>query len=247
MYAADFRAKARQALSGRWLMAVLAGLLASLLGGTGNSGPDIEFNIDANTGAHFYVEDIDLGAALHHVHADGLAAWLMTNAVGIAISGLIIGIVLFIIGSVVSVGYCDYNLKLMDDRDPQLGDLFSHFGRFKTLFCAHFLVSLYTFLWSLLLIIPGVMATYSYSMTSYLLAEQPDLTASEAILLSKQMMYGNRWRLFCLHISFIGWAILSALTFGIGSLFLNPYQKAAETAFYRDLVQNYNRYGSIEL
>ena len=64
----------------------------------------------------------------------------------------------------------------------------------------------------------------------------PELTASEAIEQSKQMMYGHRWRLFCLQFSFIGWDILSALlTFGIGSLWITPYKQAATAAFYREI------------
>lgn len=87
----------------------------------------------------------------------------------------------------------------------------------------------------LLLIIPGIMASYSYAMTGYILAEHPELTASEAIAQSKDMMAGNRWRLFCLQFSFIGWDILCALTLGIGNLALRPYRHAAEAAFYREL------------
>lgn len=91
------------------------------------------------------------------------------------------------------------------------------------------------YLWTLLLIIPGIMASYSYAMTGYILAEHPELTASEAIAQSKDMMAGNRWRLFCLQFSFIGWDILCALTLGIGNLALRPYRHAAEAAFYREL------------
>ena len=77
---------------------------------------------------------------------------------------------------------------------------------------------------------------YSYAMTSYILAENPELTASEAIERSKQMMSGNRWRLFCVQISFIGWEILNALlTFGIGGLWITPYKQAATAAFYREV------------
>ena len=67
------------------------------------------------------------------------------------------------------------------------------------------------------------------------LAEHPELTASEAIAQSKAMMDGSRWRLFCLHLSFIGWDLLCALTLGLGNLALTPYKQAAEAAFYRDL------------
>ena len=94
---------------------------------------------------------------------------------------------------------------------------------------------MYTFLWSLLFIIPGIIATYSYAMTGYILAEHPELTASEAIERSKEMMSGNRFRLFCLQLSFIGWAILCAFTFGIGYLWLGPYREAATAAFYREI------------
>ena len=72
-------------------------------------------------------------------------------------------------------------------------------------------------------------------MTGYILAEHPELTASEAIAQSKAMMEGNRWRLFCLQFSFIGWMILSSLTFGLGNLALRPYQEAAYAAFYREV------------
>jgi len=86
-----------------------------------------------------------------------------------------------------------------------------------------------------LLIVPGIMASYSYAMTGYILAEHPELTAGEAIAQSKDMMAGNRWRLFCLQFSFIGWMLLSSLTFGLGNLALRPYQEAAYAAFYREV------------
>ena len=94
---------------------------------------------------------------------------------------------------------------------------------------------LYVFLWSLLFIVPGIVAGYSYAMTDYILAENPNLTASQAIEQSKTMMYGNRWRLFCLQFSFIGWDILATLAFGIGHLWLTPYKQAATAAFYREV------------
>ena len=97
------------------------------------------------------------------------------------------------------------------------------------------LQAVYIFLWTLLLIIPGIMASYSYAMTGYILAEHPELTAGEAIAQSKAMMAGNRWRLFCLQFSFIGWDILCALTLGIGNLALRPYEMAAIAAFYREI------------
>ena len=100
---------------------------------------------------------------------------------------------------------------------------------------AQLLQTLYVVLWSLLFIIPGIIASYSYAMTSFILAENPEMDANEAIGRSKEMMYGNRWRLFCLHFSFIGWDILATLTLGIGNLWLVPYKQAASAAFYREV------------
>lgn len=80
-----------------------------------------------------------------------------------------------------------------------------------------------------------IIASYSYAMTEYILADHPELSASEAISRSKEMMEGNRWRLFCLEFSFIGWSILCAFTLGIGYLWLTPYKEAAKAAFYREI------------
>ena len=112
-------------------------------------------------------------------------------------------------------------------------------------FAQAFLRSLYTFLWMLLLIVPGIIKAISYSMTPFILAEHPNLTASQAIDLSKQMMDGHKMDLFILDLTFIGWGLLSALTLGIGALWLNPYTNAAHAAFYRQL-QVENKYTSYE-
>ena len=133
------------------------------------------------------------------------------------------------------VGYARYNLELVDREGAKIESLFTYFYNWKTTAASRFLRGLYTFLWSLLFIIPGIIAAYSYAMTGYILAEDPELTAGEAISRSKEMMSGNRFRLFCLQFSFIGWEILSALTLGIGNLWLRPYKQAAVAAFYREI------------
>ena len=93
----------------------------------------------------------------------------------------------------------------------------------------------YIFLWSLLFIVPGIIKAYSYAMVPYILEDRPELSAEETILLSMKMMEGHRWQLFCLHLSFIGWAFLCIFTFGIGYLFLKPYVLTAQADFYEDL------------
>ena len=109
---------------------------------------------------------------------------------------------------------------------------FNHFG--NTL-VAYLLVALYTFLWTLLLIIPGIIAAYSYSMTFYILADNPDLKGDDARKMSMEMMNGHKMDLFLLHLSYIGWIILCILTFGILYFWVLPWIINATAIFYDNL------------
>lgn len=101
--------------------------------------------------------------------------------------------------------------------------------------------TLLVFLWSLLLIVPGVCASYSYRMAFFLLADNPDWTPVRAIQESKKLMYGHRWRLACLDCSFIGWFLLVVATWGLAGIFVIPYHAAATAAFYEDLLDRTER------
>ena len=235
-YASDFRSMARNALTGRWTTAVITGLIASLLGAVASNGPEIKFNFNDN-GAN-----IGLNIAGQQIYTSGigwnekLTGFIVSGATFIIIAALVMAVVYFILGSVVEIGYARFNLDLVDrQKEPEVSTLFGYFIYWKTTAAAKFLQGLYVFLWSLLFIIPGIIAGYSYAMTGYILTEHPELTASEAIEQSKQMMSGNRFRLFCLQFSFIGWDLLCSLTLGIGNLWLRPYKQAATAAFYREV------------
>lgn len=134
------------------------------------------------------------------------------------------------------------------EESVDLENLFDGFrgGRYTRVFCALFLINLFTFLWALLLIIPGIMKAFSYALTPYILLDDPELTARQAITRSCEIMQGRRWKLFCLYLSFIGWGILSLLTFGIGFLWLVPYMNASIAAFYEDARAEYEAENSIE-
>ena len=93
----------------------------------------------------------------------------------------------------------------------------------------------FTILWSLLLVIPGIIKSYSYAMTSFILKDEPEMKNNAAIEKSMAMMEGNKMKLFMLDLSFIGWAILCIFTLGIGLLFLQPYVAISRAAFYEDL------------
>ena len=234
--AADFRYIAREALKRKWGIAVIAGLIASLLGGLGSDGPEVKLNIDLSEGANVSFEYA--GQTILSTSGginDQLGAVLIGSAIYIAIAAILLAAVYFVLGSVIEAGYARFNMDLVDRTGAKIETLFTYFYNWKTTAATRFLKTLYCFLWSLLFIIPGIIASYSYAMTGYILAEHPELTASEAIASSKEMMSGNRFRLFCLQLSFIGWAILCAFTFGIGNLWLSPYRQAATAAFYREI------------
>ena len=120
-------------------------------------------------------------------------------------------------------------------KDPQeLGYLFQEFN--SRVYLTSLLTTAYTLLWFMLLIIPGIIKSYSYSMTYYVLEDNPDLSGDKAIEESMRLMDGHKWELFRLHLSFIGWALLCIiLPLGIGFLWLIPYMNTAQAAFYENL------------
>lgn len=101
------------------------------------------------------------------------------------------------------------------------------------------LMYIFVFLWSLLLIVPGIIKAYAYAMTPYILVDHPELSANEAINLSKKMMKGHKFDYFWLGLSFIGWILLGSATLGIGYLWLMPYMCTASAAFYQDVKAEY--------
>ena len=117
----------------------------------------------------------------------------------------------------------------------EAGARFAPFKQYARTVGAVLLVFVYTLLWTLLLVIPGIIKAYSYSMTFYILRENPEMTAGDAITASQKMMDGHKMDLFLLSLSFIGWAILASITFGIGYLWLIPYIYTAYAAFYETL------------
>lgn len=234
--AADFRSVARNALPGRWGISVVAGLIASLLGAVSSNKLKIELNFGDSGG------NVNIGLSNQQIQTTNggwtevLIGFVAAGVVFIILATLVVAIARFFLGSIVGLGYSKFNLELVDrQKEPKINTLFGYFKHWKTAVVASFLRGLYVSLWTLCFIVPGIIAGYSYAMTNYILAENPELTPGEAIERSKSMMAGNRWRLFCLQFSFIGWDLLCTLTLGIGDLWLRPYKQAAEAAFYREV------------
>lgn len=229
--ASDYRAIARRALTGFWGAALGVTLLAALLGGVSSG---FSFNVNINLNDNDFIFDSNLFHYTQHYAPEQLMhlLWQFTPLLTFL---SMLSLVQFIIGGAVQIGLCRFYLHRLDGRPAEVGDLFSAFDIFGRALWLRVLMGLKIFAWSLLFLVPGIVAAFRYAMAPYILAENPQLTASQAIELSKQMMDGKKGDLFVLNLSFIGWAFLAGLTFGIGLLWLNPYTGMAETAFYRSV------------
>lgn len=249
---ADYRALARDALRGRWKTAVLTGIAASLLGATIVNGTNINSGASQNSD----IAPQEFASLLWQSRGGRFLAVVLVCI-------LVWALFTFIVGGAVRLGYARFNLNLADRKDAAFSDLFAQKGRLWDGFCMKFFQSLYVALWTLLLVIPGIVKSYSYAMTPYIMAEHPSLTANEAITESRRIMQGNKWRLFCLDFSFLGWELLcvlpvlagfwligvfasaevtavaamllAAVPLSAGYFFLRPYEEAAWAVFYRDI------------
>ena len=130
---------------------------------------------------------------------------------------------------------CFLRLIRGEDSSEMVGDQFNVFSKYGRTLGTSLLMTLYILLWCLLFVIPGIIMSYAYAMTPYIMNDRPDLDASDCIHESRVMMKGYKWKLFCLDLSFIGWALLCILTLGIGLLWLQPYIEASHAKFYEEL------------
>ncbi len=160
-----------------------------------------------------------LGARRGAEAFSGLLGLVVTGPVAVGVSSFFLRLHRY--------GEADMNLLFTKGFGENLG---RHIG-------AYLLAALYTVLWSLLFVIPGIVKALSYSMTPFVLADRPELTATEAVRESSRLMYGKKGKLFCLLLRFLGWGLLSAMTGGILYVFyVGPWMKAALAGFYEDLL-----------
>lgn len=133
------------------------------------------------------------------------------------------------------LGFVIIYLRLTANIDPDPAVLFSRISDFWKNFCLVFFLGLFVSLWSLLLVIPGIIKAYSYSMSYYILADNPEISSLEAITRSRQMMKGHKMTLFILQLSFLPWILLVLVSLGIASIYVTPYVSATMANFYRNI------------
>ena len=241
----DYRSIARIALSGKWIPAAVTSFTASLIGA----------GICAGGGVSLQTEEGELDRFIQNLSAEELHT-VSVFLSAFALFTLIRAVLALIIGGAGQLGYARYNLGLVDGANVQISDLFSQMHRIGTGFLMILLQGIYLFFWSLLFVIPGIIKSFSYAMTPYILSEHPEYGVNDAITESRRIMDGSKFDLFCLHFSFIGWSLLSSIPGVIGitgvmlgslsfcplilitiisDMFLNAYMEAANAAFYRDI------------
>ncbi len=220
----DLRAKAWASLKGKYWMAFLVVIVLGILSSIGTSLLTLS-------------EDLaNIVTSVDPAEVDSTAAIGAGVILGMAAISLIVGAVISIfVGFPASVGLCNYFIKNTDSK-PTFADAFSGFKvKYGRNVGTILLVGIKSVLWTCLFIIPGIIKMYEYSIIPYILADDPEITCKDAFKKAKEMMKGNKWRLFKLEFSFIGWTILACLTLGIGTLFLMPYVSAAAAEFYVEL------------
>lgn len=172
--------------------------------------------------------------------------WLMTLLVFLVYSAIVSVVgaipVVSVVALIIITGPFAYGIsrvlvkRARGQGDVEISEMFIGFTEnFGQSFLLELLIGVYTFLWSLLFVIPGIVKAYSYSMAFYIMQDDPSKGWKTCIDESRNMMNGYKWKLFCLDLSFIGWYFVGALCFGVGTLFVYPYHNAARAQFYLDL------------
>ena len=183
-------------------------------------------------GPYLFVYQVSLG--MHQIAISPAFAFA-------AVAVYILGMPLLTMPLTLGFDYAS-NRLLVEGDNRAVGNLFrDSFGRWGRKVWGMFLMNFFISLWSLLLIIPGFIKYYAYALTPYILIDNPELSANQAINLSQKMMKGHKFDMFILHLSFIGWIFLSIFTFGIGLLWLLPYMMTAQAAFYQEVKKEYNK------
>lgn len=145
-----------------------------------------------------------------------------------------------IAGYHVQVGGYKYFIDTAKSRESNFSNLSIGFrnGNYWNIFKTMFLRDLYTFLWTLLFVIPGIIKGYSYAFVPYILADNPKIESSKAIQISMDMTQGHKLNMFVLNLSFLGWYILGSIALGIGIIFVRPYENATYAQLYLILRQD---------
>lgn len=206
----EYKNSALAALKGRWAPALVCTIVFFLIVFAASL---LSYAVD--------IENLATGMVLVFLVVSLLLSLLVTNPLNVGLY------------------YTFYELYKSGDENLTGNMMKTAFGKVLRNGWGMILMYIFVFLWSLLLLIPGIIKAFSYAMTPYILADYPELSANQAINLSRKMMKGHKFDLFWLGLSFIGWIVLGAFTLGIGYLWLVPYVQTSMAGFYQDVKEEY--------
>lgn len=169
-----------------------------------------------------------------------LSGYSVVNNKNGALSSLL-SIAMSLLLFIVTVGYTKFMLNFINDKEYSLDQLWSYFGDWKNLATVWIHETVMLFLYYLLLIVPGIIKTISYSLVPYILVDDPNMASGDVLDLSSKMMNGHKMDYFKLELSFIGWHLLAALTLGILEIWIAPYQATAMTKFLSEVKSEYEK------
>lgn len=233
---ADLKQRAKDVLAKCYWMAFLVTLIATIFGGSPNfRGPQLNFSFNSGD---FRMDRWNWNYNELPDLATGIAGALFGSiAVSLVLFFVALGVayVLFVAGPL-ETGLSRYYIDARQGNSDFV-NLFWAFrqGRYINVVKAMGWKMLFTFLWTLLFIIPGIVKGYAYAMIPYIMAENPGMDYREAMRLSMHMTDGQKWEMFVLDLSFLGWYLLGLLACCVGSLFVNPYYFATKAELYAEL------------
>lgn len=222
----ELKGRAKFLLKQNYWYSVLAALIYTFLLGNGITSSFKEaMNKSGETGVYIH--------SSNPIVTFGIAA---TIAIAVVIAFIVYLVLAYFLWNPMTVGCCKFFKNGRDGRQD-VKDIFRMVRDCnKTVRMTMLLKTIYLTLWSLLFIVPGVIKGYEYAMVPYLLLDHPEMSRQEIFAESKRMMMGNKWDAFVLDLSFIGWHLLGACTFGILTiLYVNPYQYYTEAELYHVL------------
>ena len=250
----DLKSKAKVVFKKSYWKMVLVSLILALVSGGFGSGSSYNFSEGFGRGSQAAIESPneiknDIGNESNQIDTQKGSSEYMSTAmiagmiVGIAVVFLVVFAVVLLLSIFILnpfiVGIRRFFAKEMKESTKVKEIAFAFDHSYSNITKIMFMRDLYTFLWTLLLIIPGIVKGYEYRMIPYILGDNPSISKEDAFLLSKEMMNGQKWHTFVLDLSFIGWNILSLFTLGILSIFyVEPYMNLTKAELYNTLSGN---------
>lgn len=217
--------RAKGVLKFNYWKAFVVSLVIVIAGGNSNGGGDISITREYSNFENTFIGHVEMMFGSFTLFLVSIVFFLIILRV--------------FIGYMLEVGGRKFFIRAAEGESYMgyLGYCF-HEGRYFSVFITMLLRSIYVFLWTLLLIIPGIVKSYAYRMVPYILADNPSIGYNRAIELSNEMTKGEKWNIFVLDLSFIGWYLLGALAFLVGVLFVQPYDDATNAELYLILRQD---------